>query len=123
MNYTNNIWHGRGRLVADPKIYKNDNAPSKAIFVLAINNKRKTRDNQFVDDVDFMQCELWDSASEIISKFGKGHEIEVIGQMRSYAVKAMVENEGEKTFYRTYCRVTSFTPLRAPKPKDNSQPE
>jgi single-stranded DNA-binding protein len=115
MRHTNNIWHGRGRLTSDPKIYETKDGPSKAIFTIAINNRRKTKENTYVDDADFINCEVWDSAAKSIAKYGKGYELELVGTMKSYTRKMVLQSGEEKTVSSIYCRVTSFTPLRPSK--------
>ena len=113
--YTNNVFQGRGRLTQDPREIKVENA-TKALFTIAINNRRKTKDEQYVDDTEFLTCEVWDSAADhILSKYKKGQELEIIGTLKSYPVKLFDQSGKEVSINRNYIRVNSFSPLRGPK--------
>jgi|JI10StandDraft_1071094.scaffolds.fasta_scaffold1221952_1 single-stranded DNA-binding protein len=112
--YANNIYSGRGRLVYDPLEIPIENA-KKVTFLLAINNRRKTRDTGYVDDVDFVSCEVWDSAAEyIIKHFKKGHHLEVVGSLKSYPVK-VTKDGNEVNFYKSYIRVNAFNSIESNK--------
>ena len=114
--YTNNVFKGRGRLVQDPKKVDINETTKKAYFAIAINNRRKTKDGQYVDDTDFVNCEVWDSAADIVlSKYKKGQELEVIGAIKSYSTKFFDSEGKEVNVHRSYIRVNSFSPLRGPK--------
>ena len=114
--YTNNVFKGRGRLVKDPFKSELDSGATKATFILAINNKRKTKEGEYVDDVDFLSCEIWDSAAELVlNKYKKGQELEVVGAIKSYGSKFFNESGQEVNVYRSYVRVNGFSPLRGPK--------
>lgn len=114
--HPNNVYNGRGRLVYDPIEVAIDNS-KKATFLLAINNKRKTKDSTYVDDVDFVSCEVWDSAAEYVLKyFKKGQHVEIIGSLKSYPVKVVKDGE-EINFYKSFIRVSSFNSI-APNKQD-----
>ncbi len=120
--HTNNVWCGRGRLTYDPKEIKIENN-KKAQFTIAINNKRRTKDEQYIEDTEFLNCEVWDSAADyVLSKYKKGQELEIIGTLKSYQATYYNETGQPINIARNYVRVNSFSPLRGPKgEEDESQ--
>lgn len=113
--YTNNVFQGRGRLVYDPKKVEVGESV-KANFVIAINNRRKTKTDEYVDDTDFLNCEVWDSAAEVVlNKYKKGQELEIIGAIKSYPSKFFDAEGKEITVHRSYIRVNGFSAIRGPK--------
>lgn len=122
--HTNNLFSGRGRLVYDPRKTELDGGIVKAGFVIAINNRRKTKEGTYVDDVDFVNCEVWDSAAEhVLNKYKKGQELEIIGSLKSYACPFFDKEGKEVNVYRSFIRVNSFSPIRGPKLTEETKDE
>lgn len=92
-----------GNLTRDPEL-KPVGDTKVCKFSLAINGRR-SKDKTKPEEVCYMDCEAWDTAAEIITKYGeKGRKMFIKGMIRQ---DTWNDKEGQKRT-KYVCRVTDF---------------
>jgi len=87
-----NECHFVGRLAADPVLTSHERPGKNPIaltnFTLAVNRQFKKSDKTTVEQTQFLDFEIWDTAAETVAKFCKKGELLVIDRASacSYAV-------------------------------------
>ena len=99
-----NELHLTGRLVRDVELKSTANGSTYVWFTLAVNGKKDKNGNE---NTDFVTCQLWGKAAELLAKFGqKGRRIIVSrGALKTFA--KVDESTGEKRSY-TFVSISSF---------------
>lgn len=71
-----------GRLTKDIELYKSNSGMSYSRFILAVNRRRSS--NQEQNNVDFISCVVWDKRAEMMEKYlGKGTQIAIEGRIQT----------------------------------------
>lgn len=85
-----------GRLTADPELKLTPNGVSVVSFSLAVNRKAIVKDNQRVQDTDFINLVAWRKTAEFISKyFKKGSALCVLGSIQT---RSWTDDSGQKRY-------------------------
>ena len=85
-----------GRLTADPELKLTPNGVSVVSFSLAVNRKAIVKDNQRIQDTDFINLVAWRKTAEFIVKyFKKGSALCVLGSIQT---RSWTDDSGQKRY-------------------------
>jgi len=94
-----NRWIGLGNLGADPELRFTQNATAVLNLRLACNERRKDRDGNWSDHVEWVSVVLWGKRAEALGKIlRKGSSIMVEGSLRTSDYEA---RDGSGKRYKT----------------------
>lgn len=72
-----------GRLTKDPELRRTANDKAVLSFTLAVNERHKDKNGDWVDDPIFIDCRLWGGAAEYAEKMiGKGTMLSCQGKLK-----------------------------------------
>jgi single-strand DNA-binding protein len=105
-----NCVHLGGRLTGSPRlieVVKEDGQVTcKTIFSLALNEKRRKEDGEYIEYTTYVDCVAWDSGARLIDKFfHKGKAIIVHGKIRN---DNYTKRDTGEVVRRDVIRVTNF---------------
>ena len=85
-----------GRLTADPELKFTQNGISVVSFSLAVNRKAIVKDNQRVQEADYINLVAWRKTAEFIAKFfKKGSALCILGSIQT---RSWNDNDGQKRY-------------------------
>ena len=85
-----------GRLTADPELMLTQNGVSVVSISLAVNRKAIVKDNQQVQEADYINLVAWRKTAEFIAKFfKKGSALCITGSIQTFS---WTDNNGQKRY-------------------------
>lgn len=85
-----------GRLTADPELQLTQNGISVVSFSLAVNRRAIVKDNQRVQEADYINLVAWRKTAEFIAKFfKKGSALCIFGSIQT---RSWTDNDGHKRY-------------------------
>ena len=85
-----------GRLTADPELQLTQNGVSVVSISLAVNRKAIVKDNQRVQEADYINLVAWRKTAEFIAKyFKKGSALCITGSIQT---RSWTDNNGQKRY-------------------------
>ena len=82
-----------GNLTRDPEIVNFQSGTSAANITLAVNDRRKDKEGNYVDETSYIDVTCWGRMGEIVEQYaGKGSQVLVEGHLRQESW----EKEGKK---------------------------